>query len=144
MRRKKLKQRQDELRRANKAYTELAQVGGYLDHAIKLISLQYLVGSMVDVLSAEIEITLERANMKTSKIISIQNSLRKATDAYYKYFEGAMEKEAIINWASDLDELERVLFQFAGIKTLRPKRKAMREAKKEIEDKYSVELEDLK
>lgn len=144
MRRKQLKQKQDELRRANKAYTELAQAGGYLDHAIKLISLQYLVGSMVDVIGAEIEQTLERANLMTTKTISIQNALQKATNAYYKHFEGAMGKESVLNWADDLDKLEAELYSFANIKTLRPKRKAMREAKKAIEEKYNIELDDLK
>lgn len=143
MKRKLLKQKQDELRRANQAYTELAGVGGYLDHAVKLISLQYLVGSMVDVIGEEIEITLERANLKTTKTISIQNALRKATDAYYKHFEGAMSKESILNWAEDLDRLEKELYNFANIKKLRPKRKAMRELKGLIEHKYNVELEDL-
>ena len=144
MKRKQLKQKQDELRRANQAYQELAQVGGYLDHVIKLISLQYIVGSMVDVIGAEIEMTLERANLKTTKTISIQNALQKATDSYYKHFEGAMSKESVLNWAKDLDSLEKELYNFANIKTLKPKRKAMKEAKAEIEKKYNVELKDLK
>ena len=144
MKRKQLKQKQDELRRANQAYQELAQVGGYLDHVIKLISLQYIVGSMVDVIGAEIEMTLERANLKTTKTISIQNALQKATDSYYKHFEGAMSKESVLNWAEDLDSLEKELYNFANIKTLKPKRKAMKEAKAEIEKKYNVELKDLK
>lgn len=144
MKRKQLKQRQDELRRANKAYAELAEVGGYLDHAIKLISLQYLVGSMVDVLGAEIEVVLERANLKSNKTISIQNALQKATDDYYKHFQGAMSKESVLHWANDLDMLEKALYQFANIKTLRPKRKAMSEAKNQIEEKYNVKLEDLR
>ncbi len=140
-----MKQRkQDELRRFNQATTELAHVGGYLDHAIKLISLQYLVGSMVDVIGAEIEQTLERANLKTNKTISIQNALQRATNDYYKYFEGAMGRESVINWANDLDKLEAELYNFANIKTLRPKRKAMKEAKAVIEEKYGVKLEDLK
>ena len=144
MKQKQLKAKQDELRRANQAYQELAQVGGYLDHVIKLISLQYIVGSMVDVIGAEIEMTLERANLKTTKTISIQNALQKATDAYYKHFEGAMSKESVLNWAKDLDSLEKELYNFANIKTLKPKRKAMKEAKAEIEKKYNVELKDLK
>ena len=144
MKQKQLKQKQDELRRANQAYQELAQVGGYLDHVIKLISLQYIVGSMVDVIGAEIEMTLERANLKTTKTISIQNALQKATDSYYKHFEGAMSKESVLNWADDLERLEKELYNFANIKTLRPKRKAMKEAKAVIEEKYGVKLEELK
>lgn len=144
MKRKQLQERQDELRRANKAYTELASVGGYIDHAVRLISLQYLVGSMVAVIGEEIEQTLERANLKTTKTISIQNALRKATDKYFKLFEGAMEKESIMNWANDLDRLEKELYNFANLKPLRPKRKAMKEAKQLIEEKYNVELNDLK
>ena len=41
----------------NQAYRELAQPGGYIDRAVKLVSLQYLVGSMVDVIGAELEQT---------------------------------------------------------------------------------------
>lgn len=72
------KQRQDERRRMNQAYRELAHVGGYIDRAVKLVSLQYLVGSMVDVIGAELEQTLERANLMNPKTISIQNALQKA------------------------------------------------------------------
>ena len=36
------------------------------------------------------------------------------------------------------------LYKFADIKELRPKRKAMKEAKAVIEKKYGVELEELK
>lgn len=143
-RKRQLQQKQDELRRANQAYKELASVGGYLDHANKLISLQYLVATMVDVLGAELEATLERANLKTTKTISIQNPLRKATDSYYKHFEGAMSRDSVMNWAKDLDNLEAELYNFANIKTLRPKRKAMAEAKPIIEEKYNVSLENLK
>ena len=137
-------QRQDEQRRMNQAYRELAHAGGYIDRAVKLVSLQYLVGSMVDVIGAELEMTLERANLRTTKTISIQNALQKATDSYYKHFEGAMSKESVLNWAKDLDSLEKELYNFANIKTLKPKRKAMKEAKAEIEKKYNVELKDLK
>ncbi len=144
MKRKQLKQRQDELRRKNQACVELAETGGYIDHAVKLVSLQYLVGSMVDVIGAELEMTLERANLKNSKTISIQNAVRKATNEYHKYFEGTMKDGAVLNWANDLDRLEQELYKFANIKTLRPKRKAMKEAKSIIEEKYNVELEDLK
>ena len=137
------RKRQEEFRRFNQANQEFAHVGGYLDHAIKLISLQYLVGSMVDVIGAELEQTLERANLMTTKTISIQNALQKATNAYYKHFEGAMQRESVLNWADDLERLEAELYKFANIKTLRPKRKAMREAKAVIEEKYNVELKEL-
>ncbi len=46
--------------------------------------------------------------------------------------------------ADDLDKLEAELYKFADIKELRPKRKAMREAKAVIEEKYGVKLEELK
>lgn len=144
MKTKQLRQRQDEKRRQNLAYGELAEVGGYIDHAVKLISLQYLVGSMVGVLSTEIEMTLERAMLRTNKTISIQNALTKATDEYFKYFEGIMKDGAVINWANDLERLEGALYEFANIKALRPKRKAMAEAKTIIENKHNVNLEDLK
>ena len=144
MKAKLKKQKQDELRRYNQANIELAQVGGYIPRAVKLVSLQYLVGSMVDVIGADIEETLDRANLKTNKLISIQNALRKATDDYYKYFEGTMKDGAVLDWAQDLEKLEDVLFKFADIKPLRPKRKAMKEAKPRIEEKYNVKLEDLK
>ena len=137
-------QRQDEQRRMNQAYRELAHIGGYIDRAVKLVSLQYLVGSMVDVIGAELEQTLDRANLKNSKTISIQNAVRKATNEYHKYFEGTMKDGAVLNWASDLDRLEQELYKFANIKTLRPKRKAMKEAKLLIEEKYNVKLEELK
>lgn len=144
MKQKQLRQRQDEKRRKNLAYGELSEVGGYIDHAVKLISLQYLVGSMVGVLSTEIEMTLERAMLKTNKMISIQNALTKATDDYFKYFEGIMKDGAVINWANDLERLEQSLYEFSNIKPLRPRRKAMAEAKTIIENKYNVKLEDLK
>ena len=144
MKAKQKKQRQDEQRRMNQAYRELAHAGGYIDRAVKLVSLQYLVGSMVDVIGAELEMTLERANLMNTKTISIQNALQKATNEYYKFFGGVMKKESELNWANDLDRLEAELYKFAGIKKMRPKRKAMKEAKAVIEEKYGVKLEDLK
>lgn len=143
MKRRKLQQIQDQKRRENLAYSELAKVGGYLDHVMKLISLQYLTGSMVAMISSEIEVTLERANLKTNKTISIQNALTKATDEYFKHFEGAIRDDAAMDWAEDLDHLETILHDFANIKTLRPKRKAMKEAKEDIESKYNVKLKEL-
>ena len=65
------KQKQDEQRRMNQAYQELAHAGGYIDRAVKLVSLQYLVGSMVDMIGAELEHTLERANLMNAKTISL-------------------------------------------------------------------------
>ena len=144
MKAKLKQQRQSEQRRMNQAYRELAHAGGYIDRAVKLVSLQYLVGSMVDVIGAELEQTLDRANLMNTKTISIQNALRKATNDYYKYFEGTMKDGAVLDWAQDLEKLEDVLFKFADIKPLRPKRKAMKEAKPRIEEKYNVELKDLK
>lgn len=144
MKAKQLRQRQDQKRRENLAYAELAEVGGYLDHAVKLISLQYLVGSMVQVIATDIEITLERANLNNTKLISIQNALERATTDYFKFFENAIKDEAVIHWANDLERLEKVVYEFANVKTLRPRRKAMKEAKQTIENKYNVTLEDLK
>ena len=137
-------QRQDEQRRMNQAYRELAHAGGYIDRAVKLVSLQYLVGSMVDVIGAELEQTLERANLMNSKTISIQNALQKATNEYYKFFGGVMKKDSVTDWANDIERLEAELYKFADIKVLRPKRKAMKEAKAIIEEKYGVKLEELK
>ena len=144
MKSKTKQQRQDERRRMNQAYRELAHVGGYIDRAVKLVSLQYLVGSMVDVIGAELEQTLERANLMNTKTISIQNALQKATNEYYKFFGGVMKKDSVTDWANDIDRLEAELYKFADIKVLRPKRKAMKEAKAVIEEKYGVKLEDLK
>ena len=144
MKRKIKQQRQDEQRRTNQAYRELAHAGGYIDRAVKLVSLQYLVGSMVDVIGAELEQTLERANLMNAKTISIQNALQKATNEYYKFFGGVMKKDSVTDWANDIERLEAELYKFAGIKGLRPKRKAMKEAKAVIEEKYNVKLEDLK
>lgn len=144
MKAKLKQQKQDEQRRMNQAYRELAHAGGYIDRAVKLVSLQYLVGSMVDIIGAELEMTLERANLMNAKTISIQNALQKATNEYYKFFGGVMKKESELDWANDLDRLEAELYKFAGIKDLRPKRKAMKEAKAIIEEKYNVKLEDLK
>ena len=144
MKAKLKQQRQDEQRRMNQAYRELAYVGGYIDRAVKLVSLQYLVGSMVDVIGAELEQTLERANLMNTKTISIQNALQKATNEYYKFFGGVMKKDSVTDWAGDIERLEAELYKFADIKELRPKRKAMKEAKAVIEEKYGVELEDLK
>ena len=144
MKAKLKQQRQDESRRLNKANVELARAGGYIDHALKLVSLQYLVASMVDVIGAELEMTLERANLKNSKVISIQNAVRKAINDYHKHFEGAMGMDSVMDWADDLDKLEAELYKFANIKELRPKRKAMKEAKAVIEEKYGVKLKELK
>ena len=144
MKRKQLKAKQDEQRRMNQAYRELAHAGGYIDRAVKLVSLQYLVGSMVDVIGAELEQTLGRANLMNAKTISIQNALQKATNEYYKFFGGVMKEGATLDWANDIERLESELYKFAGIKALRPKRKAMREAKAIIEEKYGVKLEELK
>ena len=55
-----------------------------------------------------------------------------------------MQKDSVLDWASDIDRLEAELYKFADIKELRPKRKAMKEAKAVIEEKYGVKLEDLK
>lgn len=142
-RKRELQLRQDEMRRANQAYREFASVGGYLEHASKLVSLQYLVVTMVDIIGAELEVTLEKANLKSAKTISIQNTVTRATDGYKKMFEGAMGKDSTLEWANDATQLELELYKFAGIKPLRPKRKAMREAKVKIEEKYGVELIDL-
>ena len=144
MKLKQKQQRQDEQRRMNQAYRELAYAGGYIDRAVKLVSLQYLVGSMVDVIGAELEHTLERANLMNAKTISIQNALQKATNEYYKFFGGVMKKDSVADWASDIERLEAELYKFADIKELRPKRKAMKEVKEIIEEKYNVKLEDLK
>ena len=144
MKPKTKQQLQDEQRRMNQAYRELAYEGGYIDRAVKLVSLQYLVGSMVDVIGAELEQTLERANLMNTKTISIQNALQKATNEYYKFFGGVMKKDSVTDWASDIERLEAELYKFADIKELRPKRKAMKEAKAVIEEKYGVKLEELK
>ena len=50
----------------------------------------------------------------------------------------------IVKACESLERLEKELYNFANIKTLRPKRKAMKEAKAVIEEKYNVKLEDLK
>ena len=49
-----------------------------------------------------------------------------------------------VNSGKDIERLEAELYKFADIKDLRPKRKAMKEAKKIIEEKYNVKLEELK
>ena len=144
MKSKQKQQRQDEQRRMNQAYRELAYEGGYIDRAVKLVSLQYLVGSMVDVIGAELEQTLDRANLMNSKTISIQNALQKATNEYYKFFGGVMKKDSVTDWAGDIERLEAELYKFADIKELRPKRKAMKGAKVIIEEKYGIKLDDLK
>lgn len=130
--------------RVNKATIELAEIGGYIEHATKLISLQYLVGSMVATLQAELDITFKRANIKSNKIVSIQNALDKAVDEYLNFFKGAMGKDTTLDYFGDLEKLEIELYKWANIKTLRPKRKAMREAIRELEIKHNVKLEELK
>lgn len=99
---------------------------------------------MVDVIGAELEQTLDRAILMNSKTISIQNALQKATNEYYKFFGGVMKKDSVTDWAGDIERLEAELYKFADIKELRPKRKAMKEAKAIIEEKYGVKLEELK
>lgn len=135
-------QKQEEQRLANKATLELAEIGGYIEYATKLISLQYLVGSVVGLLSAELDIVFERCNIKSNKIISIQKGLDQTMDKYYKFFEGALGKDTTLDWAKDVDALEAELKKWAGIKTLRPKRKAMSQAKPLIEQKYNVKIKD--
>ena len=49
-----------------------------------------------------------------------------------------------VNSGKDIERLEAELYKFADIKDLRPKRKAMKEAKAVIEEKYGVKLEELK
>lgn len=138
------KERQEYQTRLNQATLELASIGGYIDHATRLISLQYLVGSMVASLSADIEITFERCNIKSNKIISIQKGLDDAVNKYYDFFKGVMRQESVLDWSEDMDKLEKELKKWAGIKDLRPKRKAMREAFNEIEKKYNVKLLEAK
>ena len=55
-----------------------------------------------------------------------------------------MKKDSVTDWAGDIERLETELYKFADIKELRPKRKAMKEAKAVIEEKYNVKLDDLK
>ena len=144
MKKRKLREIQDEKRRLNLAYAELAEIGGYIAHAVRLISLQYLVGSTVQSIGADIEITLERANLKTNKTISIQNALNKATDDYFNYFKSAIKDEAVLDWANDLERIEAVVYKFANITPLKPNEEAMAEAKKRIELKYNVTLDEMK
>lgn len=140
MKRRKIREVQDRKRRENLAYAELANVGGVLKHVVDLINLQYLVASTVQVIGAEIEHTLEQANLRTNKTISIQNTIDKAIGNYVQQFEGAMAEGAALRWSKDLDELESVLYEHAGIKDFEPNWEAMKEAKKEIEDKFKVKL----
>lgn len=140
MKRRKIREVQDRKRRENLAYAELANVGGVLKHVVDLITLQYRVASTVQVIGAEIEHTLEQANLRTNKTISIQNTIDKAIGNYAQQFEGAMAEGAALRWAKDLDELEAVLYEHAGIKDFEPNWEAMKEAKKEIEDKFKVKL----
>ena len=140
MKSKKIKQ--DERRRLNQATLELASIGGYTDYAIKLISLQYLCGSMVGVLAGEIELIMEQANLKSNKTISIQKGLDDAMKKYYNFFQNSIKGENTLDWANDLDKLEKVLKEWAGIKAFRPKRKAMKEAKQGIAEKHGVEVRD--
>ena len=109
----------------NQAYRELAYEGGYIDRAVKLVSLQYLVGSMVDVIGAELEQTLERANlMNAKKTISIQNALQKATNEYYKFFGGVMKKDSVTDWASDIRDLGSGALQVRGHQRIATKTKS--------------------
>ena len=85
MKTKLKQQRQDEQRRINQAYRELAHVGGHIDRAVKLNSLQYLVGSMADVIGAELEQTLNVPLDEHENNIN-PNALQKATNEYYKFF----------------------------------------------------------
>ena len=55
-----------------------------------------------------------------------------------------MKDGAVLDWAQDLEKLEDVLFKFADIKPLRPKRKAMKEAKPRIEEKIQRKIRRFK
>lgn len=138
------KQKQEYQARVNKATRELATVGGYIDHAVKLISLQYLVGSVVAMLQADIEDTFERCNMKSNKVISIQNGLNKTMDEYFKYFKGAMSQQATLDWSNDLTKLKAEVERWAKIGELEPDFEAMKTFKPSIEKEYGVELMEAK
>ena len=70
--------------------------------------------------------------------------MEEQTKEYYKFFGGVMKKDSVTDWAGDIERLEAELYKFADIKELRPRRKAMKEAKAVIEEKYNVKLEELK
>ena len=78
-----------------------------------------------------------------SEIIAHSSFINNSNE-YYKFFGGVMKKDSVTDWANDIDRLEAELYKFADIKDLRPKRKAMKEAKAVIEEKYGVKLEELK
>ncbi len=132
---------QDERRRANLAYAELAQIGGYLDRVGKLIWVQFVTASLVDFIGADIEHTLKSANLATNKTFSIQNKVRKATEGYFDYFSDVINEEMTGQWALDLDKLEEAVYDFANISEFKPDIDAMEKSKKEIEDKYKVKLD---
>ena len=77
---------------------------------------------MVDVIGAELEQTLERANLMNAKTISIQNALQKATNEYYKFFGGVMKKDSVTDWASDIETGSRAL-QVRGYQRIATKTK---------------------
>lgn len=138
------KQKQEYQARVNKATRELATVGGYIEHAVKLISLQYLVGSVVAMLQADIEDTFERCNMKSNKVISIQNGLNNTMDEYFKLFKGAMSQQATLDWSNDLAKLKAEVEKWAKIEELEPDFEAMKTFKPSIEEEYGVELMEAK
>lgn len=145
MRRKREKQFEiEKKRRANLAKIELARLGGYLDRVERLASLQYLVASVIEVIGEEINDMLKEVDLDTVKTISIQNTVRKASESYFKLFSSAINPDMTTKWASDLDELEKLLYGFMGIDKFEPNIDLMKSEKSRIEKEFGVELKVIK
>ena len=141
MRRKRERQFEiEKKRRANLAKIELARLGGYLDRVERLASLQYLVASVIEVIGEEINDMLKEVDLDTVKTISIQNTVRKASESYFKLFSGAIDPDMTTRWASDLDELEKLLYGFMGIDKFEPNIDLMRSEQFRIEKEFGVEI----
>lgn len=144
MRRKRERQFEiEKKRRANLAKIELARLGGYLDRVERLASLQYLVASVIEVIGEEINDILKEVDLDTVKTISIQNTVRKASESYFKYFSSAIDPDMTTKWASDLEELEKLLYGFMGIDKFEPHIDLMRSEKPRIEKEFRVELKEI-
>lgn len=145
MRRKREKQFEiEKKRRANLAKIELARLGGYLDRVERLASLQYLVASVIEVIGEEINDMLKEVDLDTVKTISIQNTVRKASESYFKLFSKAVDPDMTTKWASDLDELEKLLYGFMEIDKFEPNIDLMKSEKSRIEKEFGVELKVIK
>lgn len=124
----------------NRAIKEVADIGGYVDHAAKLLGVQYLVASLVQVVADEIEWVLDKAHMKSNKTISIQKEIIAATDKYFEHLKGVASADQFMNWANDLEALKKEVYKWADVKDFEPRKDEIKARIDAVNEKYLTEL----